>query len=99
MDDYGFDTEIINQNRYVLSNPMRLVESEIKQQLINYNNNPIDKWCLLNTAVQVWDSGHMMPVKVKGQSARRIDGTLSLIDVYEMYRRYRTDINELIKGL
>lgn len=99
MDDYGFETEIINQNRYVLSNPMRLVESEIKQQLINYNDNPIDKWCLGNTAVQVWDTGHIMPVKIKGQSGRRIDGTLSLIDVYEMYRRYRTDINELIQRL
>lgn len=99
MDDYGFETEIINQNRYVLSNPMRLVESEIKQQLINYNDNPIDKWCLGNTAVQVWDTGHIMPVKIKGQSGRRIDGTLSLLDVYEMYRRYRTDINELIQRL
>ena len=99
MNDYGFETEIINQNRYVLSNPMRLVESEIKQHLINYNDNPIDKWCLANTAVQVWDTGHIMPVKIKGQSGRRIDGTLSLIDVYEMYRRYRTDINELIQRI
>ena len=97
MNDYGFETEIVNQNRYVLSNPMRLVESEIKQELINYNDNPIDKWCLGNTSVQVWDTGHIMPVKIKGQAARRIDGTLSLIDVYEMYRRYRTDFNELIQ--
>lgn len=91
MDEYGFDTEMINQNRYVLSNPMRVVETEIKKQLINYNDNPIDKWCLGNTAVQVWDTGHIMPIKVKGQSAKRIDGTLALIDVYEMYRRYKTD--------
>jgi phage terminase large subunit-like protein len=76
---------------------MRLVESEIKQELINYNDNPIDKWCLGNTSIQVWDTGHIMPVKIKGQAARRIDGTLSLIDVYEMYRRYRTDFNELIQ--
>lgn len=97
MDDYGFETEMINQNRYVLSNPMRLVETELKKQQINYNNNPIDKWCLLNTAVQVWDTGHILPVKVKGQAAKRIDGTLSLIDVYEMYRRYRTDFNDLVQ--
>lgn len=96
MDEYGFEYEMINQNRFVLSNPMRLVETEIKKQLINYNDNPIDKWCLGNTAVQVWDTGHIMPVKIKGQVARRIDGTLSLIDVYEMYRRYRTDFNDLV---
>lgn len=97
MDNYGFETEMINQNRFVLSNPMRLVESEIRQELVNYNENPIDKWCLLNTAVQVWDTGHMMPIKIKGQAGRRIDGTLSLIDVFEMYRRYRNDFTSLVE--
>ena len=92
MDDYGFDTEMIYQNRYVLSNPMRLVEADIRDQAINFNDNDIDRWCLTNTSVQVWDTGHIMPVKIKGQAARRIDGTLSLIMVYEMLRRYKSDI-------
>ena len=92
MDDIGFETEMIYQNRYVLSSPMRLVEADIRDQLIGYNDNPIDKWCLLNTSVQVWDSGFMMPVKIKGQSARRIDGTLTFIMCYEMFRRYKTDM-------
>ena len=92
MDDYGFETEMIYQNRFVLSSPMRLVEADIRDQAINYNDNPIDKWCLMNTSVQVWDTGHIMPVKIKGQAARRIDGTLSLIMVYEMLRRYKTDM-------
>lgn len=97
MDDYGFEVEMILQNRYVLSNPMRLVEADIKDGVINYNGNPIDIWCLENTSVQIWDTGHIMPVKVKGQAARRIDGALALIDVYEMLRRYRTDFNELVQ--
>ena len=92
MDDYGFETEMIYQNRFVLSNPMRLVEADIRDQAINYNDNEIDKWCLLNTSVQVWDTGHILPVKIKGQAARRIDGTLSLIMVYEMLRRYKTEM-------
>ena len=92
MDDYGFETEMIYQNRYVLSNPMRLVEADIRDQAIAYNDNPIDKWCLMNTSVQVWDTGHILPVKIKGQSSRRIDGTLALIDVYEMYRRYKSEM-------
>lgn len=91
MDDYGFETEMINQNRYVLSNPMRLVEADIRDGRICYNENPIDTWCLCNTAVQVWDTGHIMPVKVKGQSARRIDGAVALIDAVETYRRYKSD--------
>lgn len=91
LDDYGFESEMINQNRYVLSNPMRLVEADIKKELVYMNNNPIDKWCLLNTSVQVFDTGHMMPVKIKGQAARRIDGSIALINEYEILRRYRTD--------
>lgn len=92
MDEYGFETEMIYQNRYVLSNPMRLVEADIRDQNIAYNDNEIDKWCLGNTSVQVWDTGHIMPIKIKGQAARRIDGTLSLIMAYEMLRRYRTEM-------
>ena len=92
MDDYGFDYEMIYQNRHVLSSPMRLLEADIRDQLVYYNDNPIDKWCLLNTSVQVWDTGHIFPVKIKGQSARRIDGTLTFIMGEEMFRRYRTEI-------
>ena len=92
MDEYGFDYEMIYQNRYVLSSPMRLVEADIRDQLINRNDNEIDKWCLGNTSVQIWDTGHIMPVKIKGQASRRIDGTLSEIMVYEMLRRYKTEM-------
>ena len=92
MDDYGFEYEMIYQNRYVLTSPMRLVEADLQDQSINYNDNPIDKWCLQNTSVRVWDTGHIMPVKINGMASRRIDGTLSLIMVYEMLRRYRTEM-------
>ena len=97
MDDYGFECEMIYQNRYVLSSPMRLVEADIRDQMIAFNDNEIDKWCLGNTSVQVWDTGHIMPIKIKGQAARRIDGTLSLIMVYEMLRRYKTEIMNTLR--
>ena len=96
MEEYGFDTEMILQNRYVLSSPMKLVETELKKKLINCNNNAIDKWCLKNTAVHVWDTGHIMPIKQKGQSSRRIDGSLTFIMCYEMLRRYRSDYKILV---
>lgn len=92
MDDYGFEYEMIYQNRYVLSSPMRLLEADIRDQLINRNDNPIDIWCLGNTSVQIWDTGHIMPIKIKNQANRRIDGTLSEIMCYEMFRRYRTEM-------
>lgn len=97
MDAYGFDVEMVYQSRYVLTSPMRLVEAELRDELIALNDNPVDKWCLGNTSLQMWNTGHIMPVKIKGQSARRIDGTLSLIMAYEMLRRYRTDINGALR--
>ena len=91
-DYYGFDTEMIYQNRFIMSPPMRLVEADLKDKRINYQNNEITAWCLGNTAVKVWDTGLIMPVKINGQPARRKDGTDALIDAYEIYRRYRTDL-------
>lgn len=91
MDEYGLDTEMIVQNRYVMSNPMRLVEADIKDQLINLNDNEIDKWCLKNTSVQVWDTGLMMPIKMKGNPSCRIDGAVTLIILYEVFRRYKSE--------
>lgn len=91
MDAYGFDCEMILQNRYVMSSPMKLLEADIKEALVNYNDNPIDKWCLGNTSVQVFDTGLVMPIKIKGQRARRIDGAVSMIILYEVLRRYRSE--------
>ena len=91
MDAYGFDCEMILQNRYVMSSPMKLLEADIKEELVNYNDNPIDKWCLSNTSVQVFDTGLIMPIKIKGQQAKRIDGAVSMIILYEVLRRYRSE--------
>lgn len=97
MEDYGFDIEMVYQSRAVLSSPMRLVEADLRDGLINLNENPVDRWCLGNTSVKVWDTGHIMPVKIKGQAARRIDGAVSLIIGYEMMRRYRTELNNAMR--
>lgn len=92
MDEYGFETEMIYQSRYVLSTPMRLVEADLKDQKIIFNNNPIDQWCLLNTSIQMFNTGHIMPVKIKNQAARRIDGAVTMIMAEEMLRRHKTEI-------
>ena len=92
MDYYGFETEIVLQNKFVMSNPMKLVEADLKSQLINYNEHPIDQWCLSNASVEMDSLGNIQCVKIKGQAANRIDGAVTLIILYEIYRRYRSDI-------
>jgi phage terminase large subunit-like protein len=98
MDEYGFDAEMVYQTRYVLSSPMRLVEADLRDGLINYNGNALDNWCLGNTSCKVYDSGLVMPIKAKGANGKRIDGTLSLIMSYEMLRRYRGDFMGALRG-
>lgn len=91
MDDYGFDCEMIYQNRFVMSNPMKLVEADLKARLINYNENEVDAWCLGNASMEMDNVGNVMCVKVNGQKSKRIDGAVSMIILYEVYRRYRSE--------
>lgn len=91
MDEWGFEYELIQQNRFVMSDPMKSVEADLKSQLINYNNNPVDKWCFANTCVKADNQGYQMAEKIKGQPDRKIDGSVTLIILYATLKRYRTE--------
>lgn len=97
MDEYGFECELVYQSKQVLSNAMKLVEADFKAQLINYNNNEIDKWCLGNAAVEVDNAGNCQAVKIKGQPAKRIDGAVTFIIAYEIFRRYRSEYMQMLR--
>lgn len=96
-DYYGFETEIILQGR-ALSSAMKLTEAELKSRNVNYGGNPIDKWCLSNCCAQVDNAGNIQPVKISGQAAKRIDGAVTLIMLFEIFRRYRSDFLAKIGG-
>jgi phage terminase large subunit-like protein len=97
MDVYGFDCEMVIQNKQTLSNAMKLCEADLKAQFVNYNENDIDAWCLGNAAIDVDNLGNCQAVKIPGQPNKRIDGAVTLIILYEMYRRYRSDFMKMIK--
>ena len=99
MNDYGWTKEsgdliLINQNAEVLSNAMKLCEADFKHQLINYNENEVDKWCLKNASIKVNDKGQCLCVK--SEKTKRIDGAVTLINLYEVYRRQRSEFNQYI---
>ena len=94
---YGIETERILQTPDVMSNPSKLVESELKAHLINYGENAIDKWCLSNTAIKVNNYGQILAVKIGGQYSKRIDGTVTLIILYATLQRYKTEYYNLLK--
>lgn len=98
MEEYGFDCELVLQDKKTLSNAMKLCEADLKARYVNYNENPIDAWCLGNAAMELDDLQNCQAVKIAGQPSKRIDGAVTLIIVYEMFRRYRSDFVKMLKG-
>lgn len=97
MEGYGFDMSRVNQDWGTMSDPMKLVEIDLKSKLIVYNDNPVDKWCLENTAFVLNSKQDIMPVKVQGQDDKKIDGAVTIIICYRVYIDNRTDFLELVK--
>ena len=81
MEQYGFNMIRCIQGAKTLSLPMQQLGADLQAKKINYNNNPILKWCLTNTGVQTDRNGNIVPVKAQSPK-RRIDGTASLLDAY-----------------
>ena len=81
MKNMGFNMVIVRQGAQTLSQPMKEMGADLSAKRINYNNNPILKWCLTNTNVKRDDNDNIRPIK--GQSNRqRIDGAVSLLIAY-----------------
>ena len=97
MDEYGFECEMILQNIETLSNPTKLVEADLKSRDINYNENPVDKWCFGNAALKLNDRGLCMVVKTNNKKSKRIDGSVTTVIVYEVFRRYRNEFLESVR--
>lgn len=97
MEELGFPMERVNMDKNTLSNPMRLVEADLRHRLLNYNNNPVDRWCFGNTAVKIDSLGLIMPVKVNDMRNRRIDGAVTQIICHAVYTRYRSDYLNLVR--
>ena len=97
MDEYGIETEVIQQNPAVMSSPMKLVEADLKSRIINYGANSMDKWCLGNASMQVNNNGQVICVKIGNQASRRIDGAVTLIILYATLQRFRSEYMRYVK--
>lgn len=83
MAEYFGDASMIavHQGKKTLSDPMKQLKNDLADHVIIYNNNPIDKWCLANTAYEEDKNGNIQPHKTS-KPTRRIDGTAALLDAY-----------------
>lgn len=98
MEAYGWsakygDVEMILQNAATLNNAINLVEAELKSRNINYNENPVDKWCFSNACLKQNDQRQALVVKTGND--KKIDGAVTLVSLFELYRRYKSDLRNL----
>ena len=96
MKSMGFNMVEVRQGAKTMSSPMKQMKADLIDKKINYNNNPILKWCLSNTIVKMDTNENIQPDKEK--SRQRIDGAVSLIDAYcifvEKQQEYLNYISE-----
>lgn len=85
----------VAQGKQTLSDPMYQLKAEFQRHLIVYNNNPIDRWCLFNTATDSDINGNIQPHKTR-MPTRRIDGTAALLDAYVVYVNNQEEYLSLI---
>lgn len=83
MVSYGFDMVEVRQGAKTMSAPMKQMKADLVDKKINYDNNPILKWCLSNVSIKQDENENIRPVKEK--SRQRIDGAVSMIDAYCIY--------------
>ena len=98
MTDLGFDCVRVNQDWGSMSEPMKLVEADLKKKLFCYDDNPIDKYCLENTALVINNKAEIMPVKVQGKDNKKIDGAVTMIIGQRVYIDNRSEFLRLVEG-
>lgn len=78
-----------------LSAPMKELKADLANREVVYNNNPLLKWALTNTSIEVDKNENIRPVKGKNQR-QRIDPAVALIIAYTVLLNHFEDYKGLI---
>ena len=92
MEDKGFEMVKIPQGPFTWSYPMKRLGGLFEEHRVVYQNNPILRWCLLNTGVKTLNRDGIQTVQpVKTSSTRRVDGMVSLLNAFVGYCDHEED--------
>lgn len=95
-DTFGKSTMVaVPQYAKVLSIPMEELGAKLKVKKINYGNNPITKWCLMNTTIKEDINGNIQPQKGTNKK-KRIDGLAAMLDSFVVLANNRNDYYGMI---
>lgn len=83
------------QGPKTFSSPLKSMEVELKANKVNYQNNPILRWCLTNAKVNVDRNDNLSLIKTS-KATKRIDGVASLMDAFIVYENNKDDYLNMI---
>lgn len=98
MQETGFDMERIRQGPVTWTYPMKRMEGLFEDKLIIYQNNPMLRWCLSNTAAKSSNKkgiDSIQPEKIN--SNRRIDGMVSLLNAMVGYYNHEEEFLQYVR--
>lgn len=71
------------QGSKTLSVPFQRLDAELRAKRVNYNNNPVVKWCLTNVAVEEdARNKNLLPAKAGHNNMRKIDGFATMLNCF-----------------
>ncbi len=92
MVEYGFDMEHLRQGPFTWTYPMKQLGGALEEHRVIYNNNPMLRWCLLNTGVKTTNKDGINSIQpVKTSSTKRIDGMVSLLNAFTSYLNHEDE--------
>jgi len=98
MIEYGFEMENIPQGSRTWTYPMKRLHGLFEEHKVIYQNNPITRWCLLNTGVKSLNKdGIESQQPVKSSSTKRIDGMVSLLNAFVGYCSHEEDFERYLR--
>ena len=98
MEEYGFEMERIAQGSYTWSYPMKRLGGLLEDKKIIYQNNPMLRWCLLNTGVKTTNRDGIQSIQpVKTSATKRIDGMVSLLNAFVSYVNHEDDFTNYLR--
>jgi len=98
MKENGFEMVDTPQGARTFTYPMKRMGGLLEEHKIIYNNDPITRWCLLNTKKKSLNENGIESIQpVKEKSTKRIDGMVSLLNAFVGYYEHENDYLEYVR--
>jgi len=88
--------QAVRQGSQTLSEPMKRLRADYRDNRIVDNANPVAEWCRSNVMIQADTNGNIKPTKKDGNEKNRIDLFASELDAYVMFLRVEDEYLKVI---